>query len=200
MKENTLNIVVVGLLVLVLGLGGFLLVRPVIQVERVVEVGVAAGPTVYFPTEYLDALTALAAFTATGESRISHLRETGTVLTPATSSVITLTAAQLCDNPIVVLGDWTPAASGTAVLNLPTAGTIFSDCLTTNGDSFELLIYNDASASASSTLITAAASTTLYGFDTAEDIILGGSVALLKVWRKSATEMEVGIHNFVEAD
>ncbi|MCH7552315.1 hypothetical protein IIB49_02915, partial [Patescibacteria group bacterium] len=107
MKENTLNIVVVGLLVLVLGLGGFLIARPVIVNEKVTEkavsLGVAAGPTVYFPTEYLDTLTALAAFTATGESRISHLRETGTIVTLATTTPNTLTAPQLCDSAAIIV-------------------------------------------------------------------------------------------------
>ena len=62
MKENTLNIVVVGLLVLVLGLAGFLIARPVIEVERVkvVEVsavGAQSGQAQYWPVEFFDTVT-----------------------------------------------------------------------------------------------------------------------------------------------
>ena len=147
------------------------------------------------------ASTFSSSLTATGESRINRVRDTGSVLSPATSSVVTLTVAQFCDSSLVRLGDWAPAASGTAVLNLPVAEGVFSDCLTTDGDSFSFVISNLASASGSSTLITVgSASTTLFGFDTAEDVLLGGSRALIKVWRASSTAMHVSIDNFVEAD
>lgn len=147
------------------------------------------------------ASTFSSSLTATGESRVNRVRDTGSVLSPATSSVVTLTAAQFCDSSLVRLGDWAPAASSTAVLNLPVAEGVFSDCLTTDGDSFSFVISNLASASGSSTLITAgSASTTLFGFDTAEDVLLGGSRALIKVWRASSTAMHVSIDNFVEAD
>ena len=147
------------------------------------------------------ASTFSSSLTATGESRINRVRDTGSVLSPAPSSVVTLTVAQFGDSSLVRLGDWAPAASGTAVLNLPVAEGVFSDCLTTDGDSFSFVISNLASASGSSTLITVgSASTTLFGFDTAEDVLLGGSRALIKVWRASSTAMHVSIDNFVEAD
>lgn len=196
-KDNI--IVVVVLAVLVLGLGGFLLARPVIEVERVrvveTSVGAQSGQDQYWPVEFLDTAT----FSA--ETRINRPRETGTVLTLATSSPITLTAAQLCDSAKIIGQDWAGRASSTDTLTLPVAENVFADCLTTNGTSFSLIIYNDASAAASTTqVIAGSASTTFFGFDTGEDLIGGGAQVLIEVSRKSATEMEVGFQLWVESD
>jgi len=136
--------------------------------------------------------------TATGETRLFAPRHTGSVLNVASSSVTTLTAAQVCDNAVITQPDWTGIASGTAIMNLPSAATLYSDCLTTNGDSFQFLFRNLHATAGSSTAVVAGASTTLVGVDSNADIINGANEAWVRLIRYSATEL-VGIITEVTA-
>ncbi len=141
------------------------------------------------------------ASTISGEARIAGLRRTGSVATLSTSTPPVVTAAQVCGNPIWNQPDWTGRASSTDTVTLPSAGDVFSDCLTTNGDSFgPILFVNSASAAASTTLITAGASSTLIGVDGNADVINGGNKAYLNFHRYSATEMVVEVREATDAD
>mgnify|MGYP001619548180 FL=1 len=135
-----------------------------------------------------------------GETRINMPRQTGTILTIASSSVNTLTAAQVCDNSVIAKNSWDGIASSTAITNLPTAAALFADCLPTNGDTFSIIFRNLHTVAGSSTAITAGASTTLVGVDANSDIINGANEALLEFVRYSATELIVIIREYTAAD
>ena len=189
MKENTLLIVVVGLLVLVLGLGGFLILRPVIVNERVTEktlpFGGTAGTTHYFAEQFLEEISA-------------QLVEEGGVLT-STVAVLTLTAAQACNNN-VVNQSWVGVASSTGILNLPATSTLYADCLDSNGDLVSFLYRNTESAAASTTVVTAGTGGILLEPDGQNVVINGGNAARIVVTRISNTNVTVEVDELIDAD
>ena len=138
--------------------------------------------------------------TGTGDVRLKVPVQSGTVTTIASSSVDTLTAAQVCDSPVIAKASWDGIASSTAITTLPSAATMFADCLTTNGDSIQITFRNLHTTAGSSTAITAGASSTLVGVDANSDIINGANEALLEFIRYSATELIVVIREFTAAD
>lgn len=139
-------------------------------------------------------------FIASGENRLNTPRNTGGVTVLASSSVRTLTAAEVCDSAVIVRGDWAGIASSTAEVVLPSAGTLFADCLTANGDSFTFLFRNTNATSASTTAVIAGASTTLVGLDSNADIINGANEAFIRLVRYSATELVAHIVEATAAD
>ena len=139
-------------------------------------------------------------FIASSDVRLKVPVQTGTVTTIASSSVDTLTAAQVCDSSVIAKNSWNGIASSTAITNLPSAANIYSDCLTTDGDTLQIVFRNLHTTAGSSTAITAGASTTLVGVDANSDIINGTNEALLEFVRYSATEMIVIIREFTASD
>ncbi len=135
-----------------------------------------------------------------GDVRLKVPVQTGTVTTIASSSVDTLTAAQVCDSSVIAKNSWNGIASSTAITNLPSAASVYADCLTTNGDRFSILFRNLHTTAASSTAIVAGASTTLVGVDANADIINGVNEAVLNFSRYSDTEMIVDIREITAAD
>lgn len=106
--------------------------------------------------------------TFTGDTRVASLVNTGasTTISTATGAATVLTAAYACDAGFVNTNASTTSAS---TLTLPSATTMFADCLTTNGDDTTVSIKN---LSASSTVITAGASTTI-AIDNGGTVTLG---------------------------
>ena len=83
-----------------------------------------------------------AAFTTATDTRIVSLVEIGSVVTLATSTV--LTADQLCNAGVIIAQ---PGVSTIAPfeITLPNSSTLFADCLTTNGDSLSIPFVNQSS-------------------------------------------------------
>lgn len=140
-------------------------------------------------------LTATGALTGSGDVRLKVPVQTGTVTAVNNTSTLTLTAAQICDSSVI-------AATSSAVATtttLPTANTMFGDCLTTNGDTISIL-FRGLGGAASTTYVVAGASTTLVGDTSGDDIIDGGNEAFITFIRASASEMVAIIQEFVAAD
>lgn len=204
--------VVIGALVVALLLSGFLYLKATDRLGGITyskedfPQGLFAGRGRQFEVSNVGVLTSSGAmtqsgaFTATGESRINRVRNTGSVLTIATTSVGTLTGDQFCDNGLVIFPDWAGVASSTAILNLPSFANAITSCLSTDGDEFTFWIYNEASAAASTTLIVAGASTTLTGLDSNADVLNGGNKLLVTVSRASSTQMTVDLVEKTDAD
>ena len=110
--------------------------------------------------------------------------------TGATSSVIT--AANVCDS---VMATTTPSITGASTLTTPSAATLFSDCLTTNGDMEYLYVLN---TTASTTVVTAGTSSTIaYDGSTGGSVTLAASSwAFLRFLRTSATAVVVIMDQF----
>jgi hypothetical protein len=93
-------------------------------------------------TTYLDGAVQLAStLTVSAESQLSTVVSGGSVLTSSTPNNTVLTAAQVCDNSVILM------SPGLLALNvtLPATSTLYADCLNTNGDSKELVIRNTSS-------------------------------------------------------
>lgn len=178
------NIIIGALVALLILVSWAYLTRPV----QYISFGGAAGQTHTNNEEFL------------AETRINMPRQTGSVLTIASSSVDTLTAAQVCDSSVIAKNSWDGIASSTAITNLPTAASLFADCLTTNGDTYSVIFRNLHTTAGSSTLVVAGASTTLVGVDSSADIINGANEARIIFTRYSATELIADIRELTAAD
>ena len=179
--KDTKNIIIGVLVIAVFVLSGFYLAKPV-------SFGGASGTLHTNDEQFL------------AETRINMPRQTGTILTIASSSVDTLTAAQVCDNSVIAKNSWDGIASSTAITTLPTAATLIADCLTTNGDSFKFIFRNLHTTAGSSTLIVAGTNTTLVGVDSNADVINGANEAVITLTRYSATEVIADIRELTAAD
>lgn len=164
------------------------------------NLGAVSGPNQYWPWTFNDTVTFSSSVTSSGEARIAQLRRTGAVNTYATTTPIVATAAEICDKGMLIAQDWSGRASSTDTFTLPSAGNMFADCLTTNGDSFGPVLLYNAAAAASTTTITAGASTTLVGVDSNADVINGLNWAQMFFHRRSATEMVVDVREITDAD
>lgn len=136
----------------------------------------------------------------TSDVRVKNPVQTGTITNIASSSAITLTAAQVCDSSVITQPDWTPITSSTATMTLPTAAALYADCLTTNGDTYSFTIRNLHATAGSSTAVIANTSTTLVGPTANDDIINGANEAVITLIRYSAAEMLAVIREQVAAD
>ena len=162
--------------------------------------GISVDSTNVFDGSGNLSLTGSRTATVAGDVRLKVPVQTGTITTIASSSVDTLTAAQVCDSSVIAKNSWDGVASSTAITNLPSAANMYADCLTTNGDSIQIAFRNLHTTAGSSTAITAGASTTLVGVDANSDIINGANEAILEFIRYSATELIVVIREFTAAD
>ena len=149
MKENVSILVLAAL---VLGLGGLLLARPVVQVEklRVVEVprielvetlGVNAGPDSYFEATFFE------------EVKFRKTAVLGGDLTTllATSTATTLTAAQVCNSNLI---SWD--VSGTSsTLTMASSSAVFIECGLKTGDRSIGFLLDNISGSGENILIAA---------------------------------------------
>jgi len=96
------------------------------------------------------ATTLTGAMTLSGELQAQTVISGGSVYTTSSLNSTSLTAAQVCDNSVILL------APGTLAINvtLPTTSTLYSDCLDTNGDSKTVVLRNTTTtASAVMTLV-----------------------------------------------
>lgn len=133
--------------------------------------------------------------TATAQARfntglISGGAATGfTVSTTATTiTPNTISAASICDQnyiPITIGNTTTPT------INAPTAAALYADCLTTNGDVKDVVIYNSSAATA--TLFAANTSGTLY-YDVSATVA-AADIAILRFIRESATVLRIILLN-----
>ena len=162
--------------------------------------GISVDSTNVFDGSGNLSLTGSRTATVAGDVRLKVPVQTGTVTTIASSSVDTLTAAQVCDSSVIAKNSWDGIASTTAITNLPSAANMYADCLTTNGDTIKVVFRNLHTTAGSSTAITAGASTTLVGVDANSDIINGANEAMLEFVRYSATELIVVIREFTASD
>lgn len=162
--------------------------------------GISVDSTNVFDGSGNLSLTGSRTASVAGDVRLKVPVQTGTVTTIASSSVDTLTAAQVCDSSVIAKNSWNGVASSTAITNLPSAADMFADCLTTNGDSIQITFRNLHTTAGSSTAITAGVSSTLVGVDANSDIINGANEAMLEFIRYSATELIVVIREFTASD
>jgi len=135
-------------------------------------------------------------FGATSDVRVKKPVTTGASTTLTSGATVSITAAQVCDNSLINFNPATPAVGTTT---LPTGITLAADCLTTNGDSVEVLFRN-LSAATTTQLKAADASTTLIGEAATDDVVAAAGWELLKFVRLTATTMAVYITTFVDAD
>ena len=132
---------------------------------------------------------------ATSDVRLKVPVQSGTVTALTGGATTTISAAQACDSSVIT---FTPSSANSST-TLPTAATMFADCLTTNGDSITLTFRNLAVA-ATTTIIAANTSSTLVGQASGDDIIDGQGEGILKFIRASATELLVIVEELVAAD
>jgi len=125
------------------------------------------------------------ALTVGGDARVS-LVSTGSVTAFTTSTSVT--AAQLCDSSVFTVTSL-PASS---TLTLPTTSTLFADCLTTNGDSISVSIWNLGTVS--TTVMAAGTGGTLAV--SSSTIIYAADGAVLDVFRDSATTYKALLTNY----
>ena len=133
----------------------------------------------------------------TGETR-APLVETGsaTVLTSqATSTAVTLTAAQVCNSNVI---QWDIQTVSTT-LNLPTVVNTVADCLTADGDTISFLFDNISTSTGA--IVTIASSTWEFvGVANTNDLIDGENQARIDLTRISATAGFAEIVELVAAD
>jgi hypothetical protein len=133
--------------------------------------------------------------TVTGDVRLKSPIFSGSIgsivyTAGATTSVIT--AAQVCDGNYATT---TPSITAASTLNTPSMVTLVADCLTTNGDTAELVVLN---TTASTTVVTAGASSTLYydGATGGSATLAASSMAILKFIRTSATTLLITMSQY----
>jgi len=135
------------------------------------NLGVAAGPDVYFETFFYEGLY-----------------DGGGILSATTTPLAndTLTAKEVCENNVIVygLGNSTLTTKTAAInVTLPATSTLFQFCLNEDGMHNKFLFINDNAAAASSTTIVAGAGTDLLEPTGGDVVIGGGSAAVIDMWR-----------------
>lgn len=126
--------------------------------------------------------------TLSGDVRTTNLTRTGQI---SVSTSTTLTASEVCNNSTIVSN-----VIASKTVTLPTATNLFADCLTSNGDRLDLMLYNVSSA-ASTTVIAAGASSTLkYSNASSTATIPGGAGATVSLIRTAADAIIVMINTF----
>ena len=89
--------------------------------------------------------------TVSGESQLSTVVAGGSVYTTSTLNSTTFTAAQICDNSVILMTPNIPVLN----LTLPATSTLYDDCLNTDGDTKEVLIRNVTTTAVTSMLLVA---------------------------------------------
>lgn len=145
------------------------------------------------------ATTLSGALTVTGETQTARAITGGSVLAIGNATSSVLTAANICDYSGATI---TMTATSGAV-TLPALSSLNGDCMASAGKTMEWFFRNDGTATTSA-LITAGASTTLIADANLDahdsDLISGGQTAILKLWRKSTTELIVFVSKFKDSD
>ena len=123
-------------------------------------------------------LTVSGILTATGDIRLKSPVITGasSTLSGTGTPTSTLTAAQACDNSLVTFSASTTAASR---LILPTADTMFADCLTAIGD--EATVYARNLAASTTMIAVGSASTTIVYTNATEGTSTIGAAGYAKI-------------------
>ncbi len=126
------------------------------------------------------------------------LVETGDITTltaQATSTAVTLTAAQVCDSNQI---RWDITTVSTT-LNLPTVANTVANCLTKNGDRVSFWFANVSTSTGA--IVTIASSTwELVGVGAGSDLIDGANQAKVTLIRTSATAGYAILEEFIAAD
>lgn len=139
--------------------------------------GSRSGLEVAGTAHFGGAVNVTGTITARGDTRAASFVQTGSVTTLTASS--TVTAAQACDSRVWNLVP--PSTTPTYVL--PTADSLFLDCLTTNGDKISVSVFNN---SLTSTLFSAGTSSTLEWSRASSTVgLLAGVSAELTMFRTS---------------
>ncbi len=133
----------------------------------------------------------------TGETNLDSLIQGGDVTALTGASAVTVTAAQACNSAILT---WADNNTTTASTTLPSADTMFSDCLDTDGDSKTVMFRNTAALATRTAGIFTGASSTLLEPDGQNVVIAGGNSAWLRFLRASSTVMVVTIDELIDAD
>jgi len=148
------------------------------------------------------AATLPSTLTVAGESQMQTVVEGGSVYTTSTVGSTTFTAAQICDNSVILMNPGLTAISVT----LPTTSTLYSDCLNTDGDSKIVLVKNTTSTANSYLQLVAGTGIDLLSFPTstpsAGDTIGTGEIGRLRFTRlgDSAGKITVESHVFHDSD
>src|SRR3990167_9019015 len=98
------------------------------------------------------ASTLTGALTVEGDTNLDNFVNGGASLATSTNGAGTFTAAQVCDNNIIVATpEWQPVT-----LTFPTAALLIADCLPTIGDEKKLWMYNATTTTGAASIITLA--------------------------------------------
>lgn len=153
------------------------------------------------------ASTFASTITVSGDSILADLIEGGGVWATSSIGTATSTAANVCDNSIWKI---TPQTAAAITMMLPSTSTLYADCLTSNGLSKEILIFNSTSTGTAApiTLTVQFSGDTdgwsggldLTGTSTASVQVDTGDAAVAKFWRTSDTTTTVTIIPFQPAD
>lgn len=144
-----------------------------------------------------DDLTVTGDLALSGEAQLQRVVQGGTVTDASSTLYIakTLTAAQVCDSPVItvntsaattnVLGAGGVGIPASIDVTFPATSTLFADCLDTNGDSISLIFVNASPTAATTTeLIAGTGCEAMISGDTgAADHIAGGSSAKVTLQR-----------------
>jgi len=141
--------------------------------------------------------TSSGTMTITGDIRLKSPILTGASSTLTAAATTTITAAQACDNGIV---NFNPQALTVGSTTLPSAATVYADCLTTTGDEVTFLFRNLSSAT--TTQFVAGASTTMVYLEATgiDSTVNTSGWAWVRLMRMSNTEMYASIEEMVDAD
>jgi hypothetical protein len=129
-------------------LGGWALVGG--DNQPVPEPRVVGGVTNYDSLTLGEDLIVGGTITATGETNVSNLISGGASFATSTDAAGTFTAAQVCDNNLIVA---TPNV-GAVTLTFPTSALLFADCLPTIGDEKTIRVQNATTTTGANSIIT----------------------------------------------
>ena len=166
------NFIVGALIIGVAIVAGFWIAQPIVQY------GASSGPT-HYNMEYF----------------YGGLIQGGVKTTLTTGTTTTMTAAQVCDSPLI---EWTPKAVMSST-TFPTSATIISRCLAADTDTKAFLFRNIGDA-ASTTIMVAGTGMILLEPDGQNVVIAGGNAALVTMVRASSTAVVVTIDELIDAD
>jgi len=137
-------------------------------------------------------------FVTTGSIDVGRFRQGGTVTTLYAST--TLTAAQVCNSSVISVAASSTVHQAGITLTFPATSTLYSDCLTINGDSIDLLIVNATSSSGASTTFAEGTGIEMKHATTSGIIVAPQEISKITFTRLNDGTSSVEIVNLVDGD
>lgn len=142
------------------------------------------------------AITGATTLTMTGETNLDTLVQGGDVGIIGYGTT-TATAAQICNSSVIQIGLLSDAV---ATLTLPTATTLHSDCLDTNGDTKTILVQNIATSTMAMTIVAGSGIELLEHVGEGDVVIAATDNARILFSRVSVTTSTAEVINLQVAD